>query len=270
MRILVTGATGTVGGLLVDRLLQRQAEITVLMRDPSKRSFPPSIKKIQGDLSNTSVWADALTGIDCLFLLLIPEGDTKIIQYAENAGVKRIVALSDGTKYPTEEALCHSHLDWTMLYPVEFMKNTLIFWAESVRNESVARTPFPDSKGTLIHESDIAEVAEIVLCESGHTGKSYFLTGPEVTTPRMRIEAIASAIQRPVRMVIQSEEDARKDYLNLGFPPPLVDYAIESTKHPEPYMYAIQSTVRDLTGHEPRSFSQWAREHRKDFLEFTQ
>lgn len=43
---------------------------------------------------------------------------------------------------------------------------------------------------------------------------------------------------------------------------PLVDYAIESTKHPEPYMYAIQSTVHDLTGHEP----QWAREYRKDFL----
>lgn len=65
MRILVTGATGTVGGRLIDRLLQRQAEMTVLMRNPDKTDFPSSVKKIQGDLSNASVWADALTEIDC-------------------------------------------------------------------------------------------------------------------------------------------------------------------------------------------------------------
>lgn len=266
MRILVTGATGTVGGLLIDRLLQRQAEITVLIRNPNKTAFPSSIKKVQGDLLNASVWANALTEIDCLFLLLIPEGDSKVIQYAENAGVKRVVALSDGTKYPTENALYHSDLDWTILRPVEFMKNTLTFWQESIRADLTARTPFPNSKGALIHEADIAEVAEVVLCEPGHEGKSYVLTGPEVTTPRSRISDISRAIGKPIKMIVQSEAEAREEYAAWGFAPELIDYAIESSKNPDPYMYLVQSTVLELTGHAPRPFSQWAQEHKDDFL----
>lgn len=265
MRILVTGATGTVGGRLIDRLLQRQAEMTVLMRNPDKTDFPSSVKKIQGDLSNASVWADALTEIDCLFLLLIPEGDSKIIQYAENAGVKRIVALSDGTKYSTENALYHSKLGWTILHPVEFMKNTLTFWQKSIRADLTARTPFPDSKGALIHEADIAEAAEAVLCEPGHEGKSYVLTGPEVTTPRSRIADISRVLGKPIKMIVQSEAEAREEYAAWGFTPELIDYAIESSKNPDPYMYLVQPTVLELTGHAPRPFFQWVLEHKNDF-----
>lgn len=266
MKILVTGATGTVGGSLVNRLLQRRADVSVLVRDPNKKIFPSEVKKVKGDLSNAGTWKTTLAEVDALFLLLTPDGDPDVIHFAENAGVKRVVALSDGTKYSTEGDLYRSNLNWTMLFPLEFMKNTLIFWQKSIREQLTARTAFPESKGALIHEDDIAEVAEIVLYEQGHEGKSYFLTGPEVITPKMRIEAIAEAIKKPIRMIVHSEGEARAEYLQMGLPLDLVNYAIESQKNPEPYMYTVQPTVLELTGHPPRPFSQWAQEHINDFL----
>lgn len=266
MKFFITGATGTVGSILVNNLLHNQDDITVLMRDPHKKNFPNCVTKIKGDLSNASTWKDSLQGIDGLFLLLIPDGDPSIVQYAKEANVKHIVALSDGTQYLTEKALYQSNLNWTMLFPVEFMKNTLIFWKESIRTQHVARTPFPDAKGALIHEADIADVAEVVLHNLGHEKKSYYLTGSYVTTPRSRIQTISKVINTPVEMIIQSEEEAREEYANLGFPSDLIDYAITSTKHPEPYMYTILPTVFELTGHPPRSFEQWVKEHINDFI----
>lgn len=266
MKILITGGTGTIGGLLAENLLQKQIEISVLMRDPDKKNFPSPVQKIKGDLSNVSAWESALTGITGLFLLLTPDGDPQMIQAAESAGIQRVVAISDGTKYPTEEALYQSNLNWTMLFPVEFMKNTLTFWQESIRNDLTARTPFPDSKGALIHEADIAEAAEAVLCEPGHERKSYVLTGPEVTTPRSRIADISLALGKKIEMIVQSEEEARAEYAAWGFPPELIDYVIKSSKNPAPYMYTVKPTVWELTGHAPRPFAQWAREHKNDFI----
>lgn len=266
MNFLITGATGTVGNILVNNLSQKQENIVVLMRNPNKMAFSGNVTKVQGDLSNAFAWKDSLKEIDGLFLLLTPDGDPAIIQYAAEANVKHIVALSDGTRYPTEEALYQSKLNWTMLFPVEFMKNTLIFWQESIRTQHIARTPFPDAKGALIHEADIAEVAEVVLCNAGHEKKSYYLTGAEISTPRLRIQSIAEVIHRPVQMVIQTEEEARAEYAGLGFSDALIDYAIESNKHPEPYMYTVLPTVLELTGHPARSFEQWVREHATDFI----
>lgn len=266
MNFVITGATGTVGSILVKNLLHRREHITVLMRDPGKKDFPAPIKKVRGDLSRASTWKDCLKDIDGLFLLLTPDGDPAIVQYAQEANVKHIVALSDGTTYPTEEALYRSKLNWTMLFPVEFMKNTLIFWQASIRAQQIARTPFPDAKGALIHEADVAEVAEVVLRNAGHERKAYYLTGAEVSTPRLRIQAIAEAIHRPVQMVVQTEAEARAEYAGWGFSDALIDYAIESAKHPEPYMYTVLPTVFELTGHPARSFAQWAREHAADFM----
>lgn len=55
-------------------------------------------------MSDAFTWKDCLKGIDGLFLLLTPDGDSAIIEYAEEDNVKHIVALSDGTKYSTEES----------------------------------------------------------------------------------------------------------------------------------------------------------------------
>ncbi len=50
MTILVTGASGNVGGNVVDQLIKRGADVRALVREPSNANFPAGVEVVQGDL----------------------------------------------------------------------------------------------------------------------------------------------------------------------------------------------------------------------------
>ncbi|MBY0588849.1 NAD(P)H-binding protein [bacterium] len=70
--VLLTGATGYVGRLLLPRLLERGLEVRCLVRDPSKLSVPPSplLEVAQGDVLDSQSLAKALQGIDTAYYLV--------------------------------------------------------------------------------------------------------------------------------------------------------------------------------------------------------
>lgn len=54
-----------------------------------------------------------------------------------------------------EEAVAASSLKWTVLRPMDFMSNALV-WAESVRARGEVREPFAQTRSALVHEDDMA------------------------------------------------------------------------------------------------------------------
>jgi nucleoside-diphosphate-sugar epimerase len=69
VNVLVTGATGFVGGRLVDHLLARGDTVTALVRSPD-RAAPLSergVRLIAGDLANHDALATAVTGQDVIY-----------------------------------------------------------------------------------------------------------------------------------------------------------------------------------------------------------
>lgn len=108
MRILVTGATGYVGGRLAPRLIEAGHRVRVLVRDPSKlRDVPwaPDVEIVTGDLTDASTLTAACADIDVVYYLVHAMGvrgdfDTIEAASARNlgaaakaAGVSRIVYL---------------------------------------------------------------------------------------------------------------------------------------------------------------------------------
>ncbi len=69
MKVLVTGATGFVGGHLVDQLLARGDAVTALVRSPDKarRLADLGVRLIQGSLENPQALADAVAGQDVVY-----------------------------------------------------------------------------------------------------------------------------------------------------------------------------------------------------------
>jgi uncharacterized protein YbjT (DUF2867 family) len=70
--------------------------------------------------------------------------------------------------------------------------------------------------GGPVHERDVADVAVAALSQEGHQAKAYDQSGPEPITRREQVEAIATAIGRPVRLEVVTPEQAREHYRRQG------------------------------------------------------
>ncbi|MEV2265740.1 SDR family oxidoreductase [Nonomuraea africana] len=69
MRILVTGATGTVGRVVVDRLLEAGHRVRALTRNPATSGLPGGAEVVAGDLTVPSSLDGVLDGVERAYLL---------------------------------------------------------------------------------------------------------------------------------------------------------------------------------------------------------
>jgi uncharacterized protein YbjT (DUF2867 family) len=106
MHVLVTGATGFVGGRLVPPLLDAGHEVSALVRDRSRYDAPEGVTVFEGDVLEPSGLDEALDGIDAAYYLIhamgggggFEERDRRgahnFAKAAERAGVDRVLYLS--------------------------------------------------------------------------------------------------------------------------------------------------------------------------------
>jgi uncharacterized protein YbjT (DUF2867 family) len=105
-RVLVTGATGYVGGELLPVLLERGHSVRALTRDPSKARLPDAVEVVAGDVVRDSGLDAALDGIDVALYLVHSmgagnaafadtdrRGATAFARAAKRAGVGRVIYL---------------------------------------------------------------------------------------------------------------------------------------------------------------------------------
>lgn len=70
MRVLVTGATGFIGGRLVPALLDAGHEVRVLVREAARYDAPDGVEVAEGDLLEPGSFEDALAGVDAAYYLV--------------------------------------------------------------------------------------------------------------------------------------------------------------------------------------------------------
>lgn len=105
--VLLTGATGAVGGRLLPLLLDAGHEVTCLVRDPARARLPDSVRVVRGDVLTGAGLADALTGAQVAYYLVHSmgrgtpgdfavndrRGATTFAAAARDAGLERLVYL---------------------------------------------------------------------------------------------------------------------------------------------------------------------------------
>ena len=96
-----------------------------------------------------------------------------------------------------------------------FAANALGWWAPQIRAGDVVRWPYLAAPTAPIDERDIAAVAVRALCEDGHAGAEYVLTGPQSLSQFEQVSTIGDAIGRSLRIEEISPDEARRELLTL-------------------------------------------------------
>lgn len=285
--ILITGATGNIGRQVVSQLLATDVRVRAMARSPESAGLPRQVEVVRGDLTVPTTIDRCLDGIGAVFLLWQAPGAgvaAALERIAKHA--RRIVFLSnltvrDGIEeqaYPAttlhakiERLIEVSGVRWTFLRPGAFATNARIWWAPQIRAGDLVRWPYPGAVTSPIHERDIAAVAVRALCEDGHAGAKYILTGPQSLTQRDQVRTIGDAIGRPLRFEEIPPEAARREMANM-MPASIADMLLDAWQNVE---YAgsatvgkpapVTSTVAEITGVPARSFRDWAVDHAVEF-----
>jgi uncharacterized protein YbjT (DUF2867 family) len=219
MSILVTGATGTIGSLIVQRLADAGADVKALVRQPGKLSIPAGVTEVVGDLTDVSSLRAALSSVRTLFLLnaVTPDEVTQALialNLAREAGIERVVYLSVihadkytnvphfTSKHTVERMIESLDIAATILRPAYFMQNERMV-QQVIQNYGVYPMPIGSAGVSMIDTRDIADVAvaELLRRDRARTPLprvTLDVVGPEALTGASAAKIWSSALGREV------------------------------------------------------------------------
>lgn len=236
--ILVVGATGQLGGLITDRLLQRGEDVRVLVRPGSlpDELIAAGAQPVSGDLKDPGSLRGACAGADAVITTanattrfppdtiesVDRHGNLNLIDAAEAAGVRRFVFVSAlgadphhplpllSAKGEAERRLQRAGVAWTVLQPNVFMDKLipLVVGAPAVAGQPVTLVGSSHHRHSFVAMSDVAAYAVATLDHDESQGSVLPIGGPQ---PISWVDVIASfenELGHPLRVRTVSPEDA--------------------------------------------------------------
>ena len=219
MSILVTGATGTIGSLVVQGLAGAGAQVNAFVRTPGKQSFPAGAKEVVGDLTDVPSLRAALSSMRTLFLLnaVTPDEVTQglvALNLAHEAGIERVVYLSVihadkftnvphfTGKHTVERMIESLDIPATILRPAYFMQNERMV-QQVIQGYGVYPMPIGSAGVAMIDARDIADVAVAELLRRDRAlapspRATLDLVGPELLTGESVAKIWSAALGREV------------------------------------------------------------------------
>lgn len=212
----VTAATGHLGSLAVDKLLERVPadEVVAIVRDPEKAKSLPVAARI-ASYDDAEAWPAALQDVDRLLLVSGSEvgkrleQHTTVVQAAAAAGIAQLVYTSsprvEGSTLlvvpehaATEDLIRDSGVPFTLLRNNWYHENYAPAIEQARETGKIANAIGTEVRIPSAARADLAEAAAIVLTTDGHLGKTYELTGATAWTMTDLAAVAADITGRPV------------------------------------------------------------------------
>ncbi|HET9951681.1 MAG TPA: NAD(P)H-binding protein [Candidatus Eisenbacteria bacterium] len=232
--ILVTGATGYVGGAALRRLLAMGQPVAALARDAGRAAaaLPAGVPIRVADYDDPPSLRRGLEGVSRL-LFVASDGDGRdvirhhanVVTAAASSGIEHlvftsIVDLDEASPFyftpvyrDAESRLAEIGAKVTLLRCGLYSDFLLSHWVGPALKTGRIALPVGAARVASVSRLDVAEAAAVAVVSDEHRGKSYELTGPEAHS----FEAIARLAGPPAGVSIRYEPCSPSDYLTRAW-----------------------------------------------------
>ncbi len=202
MKVLVVGATGTLGRQIVRRALDEGHEVRCLVRSAQRAGFLREwgVDLVRGNLTKPATLPSALEGVEAVIDAATArpsesvkevdwQGKVNLIQATQAAGIKRFVFISilNSEKFPhvplmnvkrcTEKFLAESGLDYTILQPCGFLQGLIGQYAVPILEKQAIWVMGEAAPIAYMDTQDIAKFAVKALSTPETVSRSFPLAG---------------------------------------------------------------------------------------------
>lgn len=272
-KIIVSGASGQLGNLVIEELLARNVapqNLILVSRTPDTdtlKAYAARGASVRyGDFAEPNSLDAAYRGGTRMLLISINGGGNRLalhkasIDAAVRAGVKHIAYTSyvnadryldsmiAGDHRRTEELLEKSGVAWTMLRNQIYANGIVDQVAQIVRDGRYV-TFTPDARVAYVTREDCAAAAAAVLATPGHENKAYDITGPGAIGPRELVALAREMSGKDIELVALSEADYRAQLASSGMPENAINGTVAFAKELDsPFLREPSGAVAELTG----------------------
>jgi NAD(P)H dehydrogenase (quinone) len=270
MRIAVTGATGSIGGQVVD-LLSADGEHDVVA---ISRSAPPpqhpKVRSVSADYDDQPTLRRALRGAETLVFVSSDGNAVHVLVHHENviraaveSGVGHIVALSGldadlrspfcyAVSYAYTERLLRESGCAISLARASIYTEFFLTWLREARTTGELRLSAGDGRVSLVARDDVAR-SHAALALTAPTGRVHEITGPEALTGGEIAARAGEVWGVPIDYVSLTSAEHRAEMARAG-ESPWWEYAYASMFDSvrEGRWANVSGDVLDLTGRRPR------------------
>ena len=288
-RILIAGATGTVGGALLRRLAtaHRHGKIVLIAGARSavkrERLAALGVEIAHLDYEDRASVRAAVAGATRLFLAtgysvdMLVHSKT-VLDAARDAGVEQVVHLgaSGSDEQPYAHLIWHAYVEryiealgfgYTHLQPKTFMRNVL---AVIRPGSTVLRQFLGDARVAWIDPDDIAAVAEAALMDPAAHRKATYRLAVEALPMKDVAATIAAVTGIPFTYEARDPADLLPILLKSGMEPVYATNlarAVGAAARGEiPGLAEVNDTVERVTGRAGTRWVDFAARHRERFL----
>jgi NAD(P)H dehydrogenase (quinone) len=288
MTTTVIGATGKVGSAVVRRLLEAGQPARAYVRDAGKarRTFgqPDGLEICEGRLDDPGGLAAGLGDASRIFMALGSVGQEGNLQRvvidaaSRSTALRQLVRLSVLNASPASVGInqrAHWNIDfaasaaqipYTTLRPAIFSAS-LLAGAPEIRARRAWTGIADTGQVALIDHADVADAAAHVLTEPAAWGTHYDLTGAVLLSWPDAMTLVSAELGFTVRFETLPERQLLTRLIEAGVAPGQAELLIARE-------WAIQAgenerrtdTVRELTGHAPRTVEAFLHDNRRQFL----
>ena len=290
MSIVVTGASGKLGRLVAENLMERggSAEVVLVTRHPEALTeFAARGADVRyGDFDDPASLPKAFAGARRLLLISTDAIGRRVAQHgaaigaAAAAGVAHVVYTSHvnpvaenpigpvAEEHGETEAMLHeSGLAWTVLRFGSFAELQVQPARVAVAAGKLA-TNAGDGRIVPVSRHDCAAAAAIVLTSEGHGCKAYEITGPEAISQSDLATLFAEVSGRPVRVARLGDKVLVWGLVRYGFPKATARaVAAFGRSIREGYFDVVDPAFETLSGRPPLSLREVLIPHRGDLVD---